>query len=57
MMERGMPVVGGNYLIPVLDEWIVKNPLWRYLAPEVVAEVELRIAERETPTTPTKEST
>ena len=44
-------------LFVVPDEWIVQNPLWELLAPEVVELARRRIAARERLTTPTSAST
>jgi hypothetical protein len=34
----------GDYLIPVPDEWIVANPLWKMLAPQIVEQARQRLS-------------
>jgi hypothetical protein len=46
-----------DYVVLVPDEWIVRNPLWSLLAPEIVEAAEQRIAERANPTTDTSGTT
>ena len=48
---------GKNYLIEVPDEWIVRNPIWKCLAPELVEMARARIEGAGKPTTPTSEPT
>jgi hypothetical protein len=48
---------GGDYVFEIPDEWIVQNPLWLELAPEVVEQARQRIAAAKKPTTPTSAST
>ena len=48
---------GKNYLIEVPDEWIVLNPIWKFLAPELVEMARARIEGAGKPTTPTSEPT
>jgi hypothetical protein len=56
-MRRVRLTENGDCLFEIPDEWIVQNPLWMELAPEVVEQARQRIAAAKKPTTPTNAST
>jgi hypothetical protein len=57
LTQRVRLTENGDYLIEVPDEWIVQNPLWSLLAPEVVEQAKRRIAAAASPTTLTSVNT
>lgn len=44
----------GDYLMLIPQEWVLQNPLWRMLAPELVQSIKDGLGK---PTTPTSAST